>query len=127
MVAMVPCDTVAQDMIYERLILAGTRSNWVMGRFPAAMPPFCIYLAFTELRGSVTLEIHLLDSTLALMKATEPIAVVCDDETLIVEAIAMFTNVRIPQAVHYFLRLFADKVYIMDMRVMIRQKENSGG
>ena len=50
-----------------------------------------------------------------------------DDEALIVEAIAMFASMRIPQAGHYFLRLFADKVYIMDLRIVIRQKENSGG
>lgn len=59
--ALLTCSAVLQDDTSQRVTLYGTCAGYAARRYPAAMPPLCVYVAITDGRGTVPLTVRLVD------------------------------------------------------------------
>jgi hypothetical protein len=117
--AMILCDGVATDSVAHKTTIVGASSGFRVLEFPTVLPPFALYVAFSEVTREVELQVQIVDPDDNVIHELPPAHIRSDRALVTFEYDARFADVEIQRSGHYFVRLLADQIYIMEKRFVI--------
>jgi hypothetical protein len=120
--AMVVCDAVWVDPATGKSTILGTFASIHGHDFPLAVPTMAVYLALTDARGVVPLELRLVD----VDEEQEPVfqtelSQEFADPIVVAELVVILENKIFPTPGEYRLQLFAAGDFLMERRVFVQQ------
>jgi hypothetical protein len=124
--ALVICDTISTDDLTGRVSALNIFHSLFAPDFPHELPPVAVYFSFSEVRRRVALLLELVDSEDNVLQSI-PTEVIAPDPVAVVHGSVRFVGVKIEGPGSYFVRLFANGVYIMEKRLFVYEARREDG
>jgi hypothetical protein len=121
--AMILCDGIATDAVTGKTTIVGSSSDFRVRQLPATLPPFAVFVKFSDLTRRVRLELQIRTADEEVIAELPPTFVDPVDPLTNIEFDARFANLEVDDIGHFFIRLLADSLYIMDVRFTVSFEE----
>jgi hypothetical protein len=120
--AMIICDQVIIDARTGKQSIIGSFSVVNTPSFPLRYPSLMVYIALTEGRGDIPLQLRLIDSNEEQAPVVDrTLSIKFQDPRQVCELHSAFYNLMFPQPGEYRLQLFSRGEPLMERRLLVRQ------